>query len=91
MPHQSDPEATSEATFAANVYPKGVINPLAVVRRAGPLVALSDLDPRRKKKRGLVNGVDTSLRKAVTYPSSGMGSGYHGPARMASIYPYVSG
>jgi hypothetical protein len=90
MPHENDPEPTSEATFAANVYPKGIINPLAVVRRAGPLVALSDLD-RSKKKRKPVNGVDTSLKKAWVYSNSGTGIGYHGLARMSSIYPYVSG
>jgi hypothetical protein len=90
MPTQDPPESASEATMAANVYPKGVINPLAIVRRAGALVALKDLEGKKKKGKP-VNRVDTSIRKAITYPDGGMTHGYHGPARTASIYPYVSG
>ena len=91
MAAKSTPETTSEATYAANVYPKGVINPLGIVRRAGPLVPLSDLMPKRKKKRKVVNRVDTSIRKAWAYPNSGVGMGTHGKATMASIYPYIVG
>jgi len=91
MTNQGTPEAASEATTAASVYPRGVINPLAIVRRAGPLVALSDLESGRKKKRKRVNRVDTSLRKALSYPDSAIRLSSHGMASTSSIYPYISG
>lgn len=88
-------DSHTEATTAAAVYPKEIIAPLAVVRRAGPLVRLRDLLPSKRKNEKQDAGVyrvdEKPLRKAPLYPYSGYSAGYHGPARMASIYPYIIG
>jgi hypothetical protein len=80
-----------EATFAANVYPKGVINPLAVVRRAGPLVPLKALTKALRKKPKAKRADVDHVGKMVLYPYTATMQGRHGPAKSAAIYPYIVG
>lgn len=89
---KNHPESAQEATGAAMVAPMGVINPLAIVRRAGPLVPIQALIRKGKRKKKPVNAVDTSPRRAFEYPvgSVRVATAY-GPGAMSSVYPYVSG
>lgn len=90
-----EPESHAEATAAADVYPRQIVAPIAVVRRAGPLVRLKDLLPKKRKyarQDAAVYRVDEKpLSKAPLYPYSAYTAGYHGSAKMASVYPYVVG
>lgn len=89
-----EPQTHGEATFAADVYPKQVVVPIAMVRRAGPLVKLSDLLNKKRKRKddaGVYRVDEKPLRKAPIYPYSGRGIGYQGSSGMSNIYPFIVG